>query len=378
MFRNAIRLPVRLLGIPLYLDWSFLLVLPLIAWLIASRVGLHAELFGMQESTERLTAGATPLVLGSIAAIGLFLSVVLHELGHAVTARLYGVEVKSITLWFLGGVAAMKEMPRHPGGEAVVGIAGPLVSFALGGVCWLGVLAVGNASIEAAFVLRYLALINVVLAVFNLIPALPLDGGRILRSLLALRMPHLEATRVAAGIGKGLAVVMGIFGLLTVNVFLIFIAFFVFMMAHAEQSQSVVVDLLGGLRVRDLMTRELETVPETISVGELAREMFQRRRSGFPVEDAQGRIVGVVGVAQLKGAEQSTPVARVMRSPAPAISPEAEAIEALRMMSEDDYQRLIVTDEGGAALGIVCKSDLLRAIEVRSVGLGWRPRRQVA
>src|SRR5690606_16741322 len=160
------------------------------------------------------TAGHRPLVLGLIAAVGLFIGVVLHELGHAVTARLYGVKVESITLWFLGGVARFEDMPRQPGGEAGVGAAGPPVSVILAGLCWLIAGALPSAMIATGFVFSYLAMLNIVIAVFNLIPALPLDGGRILRSLLALKMSHIRATQISGVISKVFAVVIGIMGLI--------------------------------------------------------------------------------------------------------------------------------------------------------------------
>ncbi len=137
-----------------------------------------------------LSHGAMPYVLGLIAVLGLFVSVVIHELGHSVVARLYGVEVKNITLWFLGGVAQFESIPRQRGAEAVIAIIGPIVSGVIGGICFGIWKALPSGAIATRFIFAYLTYMNVLLAVFNLIPALPMDGGRVLRSLLAMGMPH--------------------------------------------------------------------------------------------------------------------------------------------------------------------------------------------
>jgi len=132
MSRNALRLPFKLLGIPVSLDVSFLIVLPLFAFLIGSQLPTYLQLLGVRPDS-RLLEGYTPYLLGLLAALGLFTSVVIHELGHAVTARMYGVETREITLWLLGGVAQLSDMPRTRGAEAVIAIVGPLVSLALSG-----------------------------------------------------------------------------------------------------------------------------------------------------------------------------------------------------------------------------------------------------
>ena len=233
MFGRSFRLPFKLLGIPVFVNVSFLLVLPLLAWIIGSQIGEFAKMFGLANA-QALSTGIEPYVLGLIAAVGLFVSVVIHELGHAVTARAYGVQVRRITLWFLGGVAQFEEMPQQPGAEAVVAIVGPIVSFAIGAVCW-GLEGFVPASASAGrFIVAYLVYMNIVLAIFNLIPAMPLDGGRVLRSLLALWMPRLQATQVAAGVSKVLAALLGVVGLFSLNFWLLLIAVFIYFSVGAE------------------------------------------------------------------------------------------------------------------------------------------------
>jgi len=199
MFRKAYRLPFTLLGIPVLLDVTFLLILPIFAFSIARSVTFWAQQVGVEDHPA-LHRPWVPYVLGLITALGLFISVLVHELGHSVVARLYGVKVRSITLWLLGGMAQFDEMPRQRGAEAVMAIAGPIVSVVIGLLCGLVLKTLPSSAVPARFVFNYLAIMNIGLAVFNMIPALPLDGGRVLRSLLALRMPHLRATQVAAGV----------------------------------------------------------------------------------------------------------------------------------------------------------------------------------
>ena len=197
MFKNAYVLPFKLLGIPVRLDISFLFILALFTWVVGLQVGIFTRIFndllGTFINFSAIAGGAKPYWLGFLSTLGLFVGVTIHELGHAVVARRYGVEVKDITLMFLGGVVQFNEMPRQRGAEAIVGIAGPITSLLVAAVSWvlLQITPIGANSV--LFVLGFLTFQNVFLAIFNLLPALPLDGGRVLRSLLALRMPYLRA-----------------------------------------------------------------------------------------------------------------------------------------------------------------------------------------
>ncbi|WP_299425889.1 site-2 protease family protein [uncultured Meiothermus sp.] len=366
MFTRAIRLPFRLLGIPVSLDLSFLIVLPLFAFLIGSQLPVYLRLLQISPDPA-LVDGLTPYLLGLLAAIGLFISVLIHELGHALTARGYGVQTREITLWLLGGVAQLEQMPRTRGAEAVIAIAGPIVSVLLAG--FFGLLR-GVVPPEAAggqFLLGYLSLINLSLALFNLLPALPLDGGRILRSLLALYYPHLEATRTATIISKLLAFALGLLGLLIGNLFLILIAFFIFIAASAEAEQAVLSRTLEGLVVRDLMTREVSWVPPHLSVGGLLEKMKLERHVGYPVLE-DGRLLGLIGLEDLQDATLNTPVRERMRPPLLA-EEQTTALEALQRMAEKGFSRLLITDAYGNLVGILSKTDLLRALQLRSAHL---------
>lgn len=371
MFGKAYRLPFRLAGIPVYLDWSFLIILPLLAWIIGAQVEMIARQFHLPV-TAALTAPATRYALGLIAAVGLFIAVILHELGHALVARRFGVRVQNITLWFLGGVAQMEEIPTRPGEEALIGIAGPLVSFALAAVCWGLSPVVPAHALRTQFVLKYLGYMNLVLGAFNLIPALPLDGGRVLRSLLALAMPHAQATRITGAISKVLAVLLGIVGFFY-NIFLLFIAFFIYAAVSAETRRSEAKDLLEGASVGDLMNRDVRTVPSSIPVSELMQRMLHEHHLGFPVVDDVGRLRGIVSVRELQGRGPDEAVGQVMSPQVPTVDERAKAADAFDLMAPGDVKRLVVVDKNGRIVGIVTKADLLRWMKLRSVNSTMPP-----
>ena len=371
MFRKAYRLPFTLLGIPVLLDVTFLIILPIFAFSIAGQVGYWARLARMEDHPS-LHHPWVPYALGLLTAIGLFVSVIIHELAHAVAARLYGVKTRSITLWLLGGVAALEDMPRQRGAEAVVAVVGPIISIAVGLVCLLVYSVLPPEAFPARFVFRYLAVMNVALAVFNMIPALPLDGGRVLRSLLALKMTHLRATQVAAGVSRFLAVALALFGLFSGNLMLLLVAFFVYVGVSGEVRHSAVTELLDGVRVADVMNPHVAVVPAGATLRDLAHVMVTTHQQGFVVVDG-AQVVGIVCLDDLRGAQvqPETEVSRVMRTQVHTVRAEAPALEAMQRMSRNGSTRLIVVDATGRMVGTITNADLMRAIEMRTMGLHW-------
>lgn len=365
MSRTAFRLPFRLLGIPIEIDLSLLMVLPLMAWLIGSDVLMFAKLFGLP-SDSPLWQGSTPFLLGLLCASGLFASVLIHELGHSLVGRRYGAKTQKITLWLLGGVAYSDEIPRARGAEAVMAIAGPITSILIAGLLWLLRQAVPDSWVATQFVLGYLMLVNLMLALFNLLPALPLDGGRVLRSLLALAMPYTRATQIAAQVSTLLAFLLGLWGFMTFNVWLMLIAFFVYSAGTSEAQYAAISESLKGFRVRDLMTPEVEVIPPQMTAGELLQKMAAERHTCYPVIDLYGKLLGLVHLQQLHGALPDQPARDFMQSPAPTIGPEASALEALKQISLSPLGRLVVLD-AERIVGILSRSDLLRAIEFQTV-----------
>ncbi|MEX2536496.1 MAG: site-2 protease family protein [Trueperaceae bacterium] len=367
MFGGAIRLPFRLLGIPVKLDTSFLLVLPLFAWLIANQLPSYLVLLrraGFDLSgASTLLDGVTPYILGLIAALGLFTGVLIHELGHAVAARLYDVEVKEITLWFLGGVAQFEELPRQRGAEALVGIAGPLTSLLLAALSWLiwQFVPMGSGGL---FVFSYLTLTNVALALFNLLPALPLDGGRILRSLLALVVPYLQATRIAAGVSRVVALLLGLYGFLTFQLLLVVVAFFVYNAVRAETRYAAMTAALEGKAVADLMTNDVISVTGDMPIGQFLRLANFRRHVGYPVVDSADSLLGFARLDDAREAQHDDTVQTIVR-PAETITADAEAMDAVKLLGSGELGRLMVLDRYGHLVGVVSKTDVVRELRGR-------------
>jgi Zn-dependent protease/CBS domain-containing protein len=359
-------------GIPIKLDLTFLLVLPLFAWLIGSDVeqlvGAINGLFGSSIDAVGLTAGSMPWILGSAAALGLFVCVLLHEFGHSLVAMRYGYEIDSITLWLFGGVASFVEMPEDWRQELTIAVAGPIVSVLLGAVSYLLFVGLPDSLPSVQFVLGYLALTNVLLAAFNMLPGFPMDGGRVLRALLARTRPHAKATQIAAEVGKVFAFVLGLVGLFA-NLFLVALAFFIYIGASSEAQQTVMKAAFQDVTVRDIMTPRdrLETVDERTSVAELMNRMFTERHTGYPVM-RDGRLVGMVTLNDARSVDEverdAYRVEDVMSNDLATIGPDADAMDAIGTMQRRDVGRLPVVDEGGELVGLISRSDLVTAFNI--------------
>jgi Zn-dependent proteases len=359
------------LGIPIRLNLTFLLILPIFAWLIGSDVGQLAvvisDLMGVALDPSALTGGMGPWLLGSVAAIGLFLCVLLHEFGHSIVAMRFGYEIDSITLWLLGGVASFSEMPEDWREELAIAVAGPAVSVGLGVVAYGVVLVLPATAQQALFVMGYLALTNVILAIFNLLPGFPMDGGRVLRALLARTRPHARATQLAAEVGKGFAILLGFVGLFA-NIFLLALAFFIYMGASAESQQTVMKAAFDGVTVSDIMTPQprLDTVESTTTVAGLLDRMLSERHTGYPVLHA-GRLVGMVTLDDARDVaaveRDALRVEDVMSDELQVTHPETPAMDALETLQRHDIGRLpvVVDDE---LVGLVSRSDLMRAFSI--------------
>ena len=357
-------------GIPIRLDVTFLIILPLFAFLIGNDVENLVQavnsLFGTTIAADELTAGSTQWLLGIVSALGLFAGVLLHEFGHSLVAMRYGYEIESITLWLLGGVARFTEMPEDWKQEFTIAVAGPVVSLLLGLVSYLALLAVTGRP-AAQFVFGYLALTNVALALFNMLPGFPMDGGRVLRAVLARNRSHARATQLAAEVGKVFAFVLGLVGLFS-NLFLVVLAFFIYIAASGEAQQTVMRAAFEDVVVRDIMTprSDLKTVSEDTSVAELLNRMFQERHTGYPVMQ-NGALVGMVTLDDARGVREverdAYRVEEVMSSDVAGISPDADAMDAITLMQEHGVGRLPVV-EGDELVGLVSRTDLVTAFNI--------------
>jgi Zn-dependent protease/CBS domain-containing protein len=357
----------RIAGIEIGFNWSLLVVFALIVWSLASGV--------FPSQNDGLSDG-TYLAMAIAAAVLFFVSILLHELGHALQAQREGMEIDGITLWLFGGVARFKGMFPSAGAELRIAIAGPAVSLALG---FLFVAVAGFMSLPEAVdgVSAWLGFTNLALLVFNLLPALPLDGGRVLRAVLwGARNDFGWATRVSAGIGRGFGFFF-IAGGLALFIFqgafsgawLAFIGWFLLGAASAEARYLAVRDALGGLRVRDLMVRDPVAVPPGMTLGQFMDEiMWSRRYTSYPVVEG-GRPVGLLPfryIAEVPRTEWDTrrvadcmlPLERI-----PVVSPDDELVEAVAELGESEVGRALVLD-GDRLVGFLSMTDLMRALEV--------------
>jgi Zn-dependent protease/CBS domain-containing protein len=363
----------RAFGIPIKLDLTFLLILPVFAWLIGSQVGLWVEnlnmLWALDLEADPLTADGTQWALGAVAAVGLFAGVVLHELGHSLVAIRYGFPIDSITLWIFGGIAQLTDQPEEWREEFAIAIAGPAVSIALGVLSYAALFVVPMGLPTVRFVFGYLALMNLVLAAFNLLPGFPMDGGRLLRALLARTRPFADATRIAAEVGKLFAVLLGLLGLFQFNIILIGIAFFIYVGATSEAQQTVMSAAFRNVRVRDIMTEadELDTVTPDVSVTELLETMFRERHTGFPVVE-NGEPVGMVTLEDARDVNEverdAYTVADVMSRELKTIRASEDAMTAFEQIQQHGIGRLLVLDDDGELAGLISRTDLMTAFEV--------------
>ena len=367
------------LGIPLRLDITFLLILPVFAYLIGSEIELLVTLLAPLAAEgidpTGLTGGIRHWLLGFAAAIGLFVCVALHELGHSVAAKQYGYHIDSITLWLLGGLAKLTEVPRHWYHEFTIAIAGPVVSI-LCGVIALAPLAVIDGPPVVVFLLAYLGVMNLLLAVFNMLPAFPMDGGRVLRSLLARKRPLPRATKLASEIGKGMAVLLGLWGLVAFNPIVIAIALFIYIAARGEAQQLLFEEALTGVTVSEIMTpiEHLRLVSPRTSIAELFGRMFSERRTSYPVV-RDGRPLGLVTlddaqrVAEIE--RDAMEVRDIMIPVGPTLSLSTGALDALRLMRDSKRDGLLVVDLDGDLAGYVSQHDVTRAFDVARYSSSW-------
>ena len=364
-------------GIPVKLHWSFLLVIPLFAWIIGSQILLTTELianlFGVSIDKTLITAGFNPYILGSIVALGLFVGVFIHEMAHSLIAKAKGIEIHSITLLILGGVSQMEDTMPDPKIEFPMALAGPMTSLGIGLVSVALAYAFDIAIPDRAaagvlvFTFGYLGLLNILLFGFNLIPAFPMDGGRVLRAWLARRMPLSRATRIAADVGKGFAVVFGIVGLIFFNPILIIIAFFIYIGASQEATALRYNILLQDLTVADAMGSPVTTVEPTTPLSRLVEMMYETKHLGFPVVE-RGALVGIIALADIHKISphdrEAMQVRDVMTRNPITLPPSAPLLDALRIITGKDIGRIPVI-ENGTLVGIVTRTDVLRVMELR-------------
>ena len=368
-------------GIDIYINYSWLIILVFLIWSLATN--WFAVLYpGWSPALYWITS--------TIAALLLFVSVLLHELAHSVVARARGLSVKNITLFIFGGVSNIEQEPKSPGVEFQVAIVGPLVSILLGGLAFLLLLPLRGSNTPVAATLGYLAITNVVLGIFNLVPGFPLDGGRVLRSIVWRISGSLRtATRAATLTGQVIAylfILAGIWLFFGGNVFngiwIGFIGWFLLSSAQSANSQVMLQSMFQGVKVAEVMIPDPVTVPANISLQKLVDDYFLPRglRSALVVQGDQ--LAGLITLGDIRHTPREdwtqTPVGSIMipLERLHAVSPQQNLNDVLPLMVGGDVNQLPVTQDG-QVVGVVTREAIMRYLEVRR-GLGLNDPRRAA
>jgi Zn-dependent protease/predicted transcriptional regulator len=369
----------RVFGIPILIHYTFLLVIPLFAWIIGSQISLTVDMikniYEVPVDTSLVTSGFMPYILGTIVALGLFAGVLVHELAHSIVAKRKGIKINSITLMLFGGIASMDEGTPDPKVELPMALVGPLMSLLVGLVCSGIVYLIPGTVTNTAnagvlvFIFGYLGVLNIILFAFNLLPAFPMDGGRVLRAWLAKRMPLHRATKIAADIGRGFAILFGIVGLVFFNPFLILIALFIYIGASSESTAVKYSYLLQDVTVGNMMSSPVSTVPPNMPVSQVITMMYASKHLGFPVIE-RDTLVGMITLADVNRVSsidrEAMQVRDIMTRDTITLPPTAPVIDALKIMSARNIGRIPIVQDGNI-VGIVTRTDILKITELKQV-----------
>ncbi|GAB4255317.1 MAG: site-2 protease family protein [Thermoleophilia bacterium] len=323
----------------------------------------------------REPGGVGGALYGVVLVILLFGLVVVHELTHSRVAQVYGIQVRSITLLPIGGMASMESMPEDPRKELMISLAGPLSNLVIAGLMALaspllfdlgdlaGFSRFTHLILEQSFegTYFYLLFTNVTLAVFNLLPAFPMDGGRVFRAFLALRLGRRRATGIAVAVGQGLALLLGLLGVFGGGILMILVAVFIYFGAQAEGSGDDLGRVLGGLRVSQAVNTQVEIARPDQVIGELAARLFHIYQEDFPVVDYDGTVVGIVTrdrlIAALGRHGPDHPVAQTMHAEFPVVALEDGVFDTFVRMRRRNLKATPVI-ERGRLVGMVSLEDI--------------------
>ncbi len=345
----------KIAGIKIQVHWTFLI---LILWIVFAnmRSGLETQ----------------EIVWSVLFILSIFVCVILHELGHALTARKFNIKTRQISILPIGGVAQLESIPEKPKEELLVALAGPAVNVVIAAILYpivqRDLQSLQNlARIGPSNFLVALMSINLWLAIFNLIPAFPMDGGRVLRALLGFRMNHAKATAIAASVGQVLAMVFVFLGFF-VNPFLIFIGLFIFLGAQGEANYARSKFLLQGFTVRDVQMREIATISAQSPVSEAAARLLNTQNKNFVVTDGE-RPVGVLTrdliIRALGERGDSVPINDIKDSDFPILNPEMPLDEAWRLLQQERKPMMLVMSNG-QLVGVVDDENLAEFILIQT------------
>jgi Zn-dependent protease/CBS domain-containing protein len=375
MLRNSITLG-HISGIRIAVHYTWVFVFLLVSWSLAG---------GYFPQNYPGWSAASYWLAGIVAALLLFASVLVHELGHSLVALARGVRVNSITLFIFGGVSALEEEASQAWDEFVIAVAGPLTSFALAAAFW-GLSQLVSPETAGAAVLSYVAMLNLILGLFNLLPGFPLDGGRVLRSIIwGVTRSQRRATQIASYVGQGIGFLMIFLGLAQVlgggflnGLWTAFIGWFLNGAAEQTRHAQEVRQNLEGVPVAELMDPQPATATPAMSLEEFVYQYVLRQgRRALPVT-VDGRLVGLVSVSDARevprAAWASTTVDQVMtRVPLKTVAPQAGLSAVMSLLVEGDHHQLPVVDAEGRLLGMISRADLLRYLRYRDLTTGNPP-----
>lgn len=364
----------KVLGIQISLDYTWFIVFGLFGWSLA--YGYFPHYYQGLEKT-------VYLFMGFASALLLFGCVLIHELSHSYTANKLGLDISEITLFIFGGVAQLTKEPEEPMVELKIAVAGPIASGVLALIFWGLTKTIGSGTHTITYaILSYLAMINVVLLIFNMIPGLPLDGGRVLRALWWAKTGNLNAaTKAASQAGKGFALLligMGFFqmmmGNFTGGLWAILIGFFLQQAAMSGYRELVFKHALDGVKVGDIMSGDIVSIREDCTLSEAVEKyFFTFHYVSFPII-AKGRVAGLLTLNNLRGLDKKqwphTLVRDVMLpiGPDELLGPEENAISALRKISTGTVGRGPVVNKDGRLVGMISRGDIMRRMELKTMG----------
>ena len=314
-----------------------------------------------------VSGGWDAAVEGVLFIVLIFTCVLLHEFGHIFAARRYGVQTPDVVLLPIGGVARLERIPEEPAQEIVVALAGPAVNLVIAAVLFLllgglvppQTLDMANPGVD---LLGRLLWVNLFLALFNLVPAFPMDGGRVLRAFLAQRLGYARGTQIASSIGQGTAFLFGLLGLVSGNVLLLFIALFVYLAAASESHAAQMRQVAQGMLVADGMITRFESLSPGSTVEDAVQCLIRTTQHEFPVVDGGGQLRGVLTrdemIKALKEHGPHAPVVDVMRADIPTVGHRRNLDEALKLMQDKRLPAVGVTDGAGMFLGLITPENI--------------------
>lgn len=357
----------KIIGIPVRIHFSWFVIFGLITWALATQ-------YFPQVAPE--LPQTTNWLRGALAALLLFLSVIIHELSHSFVAKRYRIPITSITLFIFGGVAQMKKEPSSPKAELNMALAGPFSSFALGLIFFIFYKLAGNYQGLKA-IAYYLFQLNIILGTFNLIPGFPMDGGRVLRALLWEKSgDYLYATKKASKSGQIIALFFIFLGFISLftgylgSVWFLLIGWFLYTAAQSSYQQATTRDILAGVKVKNVMANEVITVNSDISLSELVDNYFLRYGyGGFPVVEGE-KLIGIISLKEIKGVPKNkwfnTSTKEVLQAldNSLAVSEDDDISMILEKMIQEDKGRFLVINNG-RLVGIITRSGIARYLQIK-------------